>query len=241
MSDLVNGLFELKGWVLADAGAFAALISIPLALLILLETVKLRRVETDPEITVFLELRTGSSSLIDLIVKNVGHGQAFDIVFDVGPDEPFWQDWKLTSMTMFASGLKHMAPEQEIRVFVGTFMEINKAPYTITISSKGKERRFRRVLMFRDSYVIDVRQFDGQYEVGGDVRKDAVKALNKIAAATTQISKDVKRLASDQQLETGLFRPAPPSLATHRQSHVEKAEADRTLLSDSVTETEERS
>lgn len=196
MFDILNALSDLKGWLLADAGALAALISIPLALLVLRETVKLRRVETDPEITIFLEMRAGSTSLIELVVKNVGHGQAFEISFVVEPDEPFWQDWKLTSMTMFASGLKHIAPGQELRVLVGTFMEINKEPYTINISYKGKERRLGKAVMFTDSCVIDVRQFDGQYEVIDDVSKDSLKALNKIAAATTQLSKDVKKMAS---------------------------------------------
>ena len=99
-----------------------------------------------------------------------------------------------------------MAPGQEIRVLVGTFMEIRKEPYTVVASYCGKERRFRKRLAFTDTYTLDVRQFDGQFEITED---RTVKALDKIASETKRVAQGVREISTILSPPSPLRPPSP--------------------------------
>jgi hypothetical protein len=217
--DLSNLIGDFRDWLFRDAAGLASLIAIPLALLVLLETIKLRHIETDPEITVFLDRNARAfGTSIELVVKNVGRGQAYELRFTVDPDPEIWPDWKISSMTMISEGLSHMAPGHELRLDLGTYQQVNKGPITISVAYKSKKPRLVRMSSFSDSYTIDVRQFEQSFDTAGeDPQVELIAAVRHITTAiggvsrsTSSISKELARLNesnNNQAVTDALPRP----------------------------------
>ncbi len=82
------------------------------------ETIALRRVETDPDVAVYLEVHGEHNDLIEMVIRNVGRGPAYDVTFTVTPDQliEFGMNFhrKLTDLPLFAQGVSYMAPGQEM-------------------------------------------------------------------------------------------------------------------------------
>lgn len=85
---------------------------------------------------------------------------------------------------MFQNGIKYLAPDQQIRSFVGMYIELDHAPLTITVKYKGKSGKSSE---FIESFSIDVRQFEGTLSLGDPPEREVVRALDRIANDISQL------------------------------------------------------
>ncbi len=182
-------------WLFSDAITVATIIYAALTYSLLRQTIRLRQVETDPEISIYLEAGHSSQPLISLVIGNIGRGPAYDVRFTVSPDDPIWEnhDWRLTKITFLRNdeGLPYMAPGQMIRVDIGTFMSLRKTPFSISASylSKAQHRSKRRSSRpFASSFTLSVGKFEGMALPQETPEQQIANHLKKIAAEVGEIT-----------------------------------------------------
>ncbi|MFL5804790.1 MAG: hypothetical protein ACJ8CR_23980, partial [Roseiflexaceae bacterium] len=81
---------------------------------LVLETIKLRRAGTEPDIAVYLERRERGS--IDMVIRNIGSGPAYNLVLDLEPEN---DTVKTLRSYPFLNELKYIPPEHAIRARFG--------------------------------------------------------------------------------------------------------------------------
>lgn len=135
--DWANDNAGLLNLLFAAMVAGAAIATTVLNRQLVRETIALRRAETDPDIALYIEPRRLTNSFFDVVLRNVGRGSAYNLSFVLdrlwaGKESQFYE------MVMFTEGIKYLAPDQELRSFVGTYQDLDHGPLTITVSYFGK-------------------------------------------------------------------------------------------------------
>lgn len=152
------------------------------------ETIKMRKVQTEPHMSITIEPRNESIGIIDLIVQNIGLGPAYDVTFDIQPDFDLTEKRKLSEIGLFKYGLKYFAPGQKRKMF-------------LTSMYQGYEEKIKTILHvdikynngansnYTSTYVIDFSELDKMVSVGKP-------PLYKIASSLDKIDNNIRHLAS---------------------------------------------
>jgi hypothetical protein len=142
------------------------------------ETVSLRKAETDPDIALYIEPRKHQHGFYNVVIRNVGRGPAYRVSFLMDRSWDGLKDSHFSDMVLFKDGVKYLAPDQEIRSFVGTFQDLDRGPLTVGPTYYGKAGRRS---LFTEEFTLDVRQFMGTVGVGRSPEREVVGALKQIA------------------------------------------------------------
>lgn len=197
---LVDNFATIADLAFTGAVAFAAIVGIRLNRRLVEETSHLRRAETDPFVAIYIEYQRLRPSFFDMVIQNVGRGPAHDINFSIDPDIPIWvgndeegnegnmRSHRLTNLAVFRSGIKFMAPMQEIRFFFGAFQQLTKEAISIKSTYYGAPAGRRRS-EFSETFVIDVGVFDGMGTIGTPPAKEVADALKRIQRDIERIRK----------------------------------------------------
>ncbi|MDH4129586.1 MAG: hypothetical protein OEV44_12575 [Spirochaetota bacterium] len=90
------------------------------------ETRRLRKVQTEPNVFINLQLRENNINFVDLIIQNIGNGNAHNIKFSVNTDYQIVSDKPIKEISIFKNGLDRLAPKQKIQSYVGYLPNINE-------------------------------------------------------------------------------------------------------------------
>jgi hypothetical protein len=95
------------------------------------ETRKLRKLQTEPNVFLYLEPRNEHKQLTDLFIENTGLGPAYSIKFDVITDFMFMEDDEegkmfVSNANIVKRGIKYLAPHQKKRIFSTAFYEVRE-------------------------------------------------------------------------------------------------------------------
>ena len=176
----------------AGVVAISTLVYAGLTYLLVKETMKLRKVQTEPKISAYIEPEERWLNLVDLVIKNIGHGPAYDISFTFPTDFKLSQKREKTLNSLsFLKGIDYLAPDQTIRTFLtdavyilgqetGRSFQIT-ASYRNAPNGKGKE--------FQETFNIDFDQLRG-FEIVGE------PPLYSIAKNVEELKKVADRIAS---------------------------------------------
>ncbi|MHB8102385.1 MAG: hypothetical protein ACYDEF_09480 [Methanosarcina sp.] len=102
------------------------------------ETRKMRKVQTEPSLHVFIEARDEHNEITDMYIQNIGMGVARNLKFKVLSDFMYYRsynlskDYWLKDIHLLQNGLKALAPNQKIRVFSTSYRgvrELNSNTY----------------------------------------------------------------------------------------------------------------
>jgi hypothetical protein len=119
------------------------------------ETVELRKVETEPEIAIYLQKNSVMLTFWDIVVKNIGKGAAFNISFVFDHDADMikkQQTRKITDLSFF-QGAHYLGPGQEYKSFFcgqELFQKPLLPPLVINAIYLNKNKK-----KFTNEYVID--------------------------------------------------------------------------------------
>ncbi len=162
--------------------AAATVVSVFLNRRLVNETVALRKAEMDPDIALYIEPRRLQHNLFDIVIRNVGRGPAYNVSFDIEPKVKVGEgdESHLSRLAILRDGLKYLAPEQELRTFVGTYHDLDTGRMTITVSYYAKAKGWRRSAVV-EPFTIDVRQFEGFSTVGDPPERELIRVLRQIA------------------------------------------------------------
>ncbi|HKL43368.1 MAG TPA: hypothetical protein VJ962_12375 [Clostridia bacterium] len=150
------------------------------------ETIKMRKVETEPELSVIIQPREEFISFIDLIIKNIGNGPAYDISFDISKEFITPADKKLSKLPIMKD-INYMAPSQKIQFFLANMVdkkEENPSQFKITAYYKNKNGN-----TYKSEFEIDFNKFKGMSQLG---KPDLYKIANNIE----NLRKDFHKLYS---------------------------------------------
>lgn len=180
------------------------------------ETVQLRRVETDPDIAIYIEMQRFSSVSIDMVIRNVGRGSAHNLRLVLDPPEGVtWTDatgqaHSLLDLALITGGLEYMAPGQEKRFLYGGINTLSERPIMITAIYEGKNHP-PGAPQFRDTFAIDLGVFGGVYVPTGVPEVSIPRSLKEIARSMNRLT----RLAQSHQVAARGV--GPTSWPTHGQ------------------------
>ena len=171
--------------------AIVALATVVYAILtwrLVTETKEMRKVQTEPKISVIFQPREEWINLIDLVIKNIGLGPAYDIKFEIKPDFEYRQGHFLSKLNFVKNGIKYLAPNQKMQFFltslVHNFEKKTKTPFDIKVTYNNKIGE-----PYTEIFTIDFSELVGLGQLGKP-------PLNIIAENIEKIQKDTHDISS---------------------------------------------
>jgi len=143
------------------------------------ETKKLRKAQTEPKLSIIIENNDVAFGFLDMIIKNVGYGPAYNITFKVQPDFEYEKGHFLSELGAIKYGIKYLAPNQEYRFFftslIGRFKELQNVTFNIfTEYCDSSETKFK------DEFFIEFSHFDNLSRLGSPPLPEIAKELKKV-------------------------------------------------------------
>lgn len=94
------------------------------------ETRTMRKVQTEPNLYMFIEPRDEHNEITDMFIQNIGMGVACNIKFDVLSDFIYYhsaqKDYWLKDIHLLKNKLEALAPNQKIRVFSTSYRDVRE-------------------------------------------------------------------------------------------------------------------
>ena len=146
------------------------------------ETQKMRKVQTEPKISVIIQSREEWIGWLDMIIQNTG-GPAYDIKFEIEPDYEKFDGKLLSEYGFIKNGLNYIGPNQKLQFFFTSITEEMKHSFEIKVSYQNSVGN-----IYEDIYIIDFSQFDGLNQLGKPPLYEISNTLYKIQQDIHQIS-----------------------------------------------------
>ena len=144
------------------------------------ETRALRKAQTEPKLSISLENNKVAFGFVDLVIKNIGYGPAYNISFKVEPDFEYQKGEFLSELGLIKHGIKYLAPQQEYRFFltslVGKFDEFKNERFSIFAKYYDALEN-----QFEDTFLIEFSHFEGLSQLGSPPLPEIAKELKKIS------------------------------------------------------------
>ena len=157
------------------------------------ETQKMREVQTEPKISVIAQSREEWIGWIDMIIQNIGLGPAYDIKFEIEPDDKKFDGRLVSEYGFIKNGLKYFGPNQKLQLFFTSltekYEELIKLSFEIKVSYQNSAGN-----SYEDIYVIDFSQFDGLNQLGKPPLHEIAKNIEKIQKDIGHISTGFHRM-----------------------------------------------
>ena len=166
--------------------AIVALSTIVYAILtwkLVVETKRMRRVQTEPRISISIYPAEEDVHFMELIVENIGYGPAYNIKLQSNSDfEVFYTKKKFSELNLLRNGIKCLVPKQKLQfVLLNTYNEESlKLSFTIHVEyydDLGNK--------YYDDFMIDIPEL-------ADLWLYKETSLQKIAKALENISQKLK-------------------------------------------------
>jgi len=154
------------------------------------ETIKMRKAQTEPCIAIYLKPSQASIHFLDLIIKNIGMGPAYDVTFKILEEFELKEktDRKISQIDFINEGIKYMPPNHSLETYafriLGQYNEIIDKAIKIQVSYKNSEKK-----KIVETTHLNMSQFKGKQTLGEN-------PLNKIAKNIEKIKSDVHNLYS---------------------------------------------
>jgi len=105
---------ESVGMLFSAIVTFSTLIGAALTVLLLRETRQMRQAQTDPKIDVSYEVREEFIAHVDIAVRNIGLGGAYDLRFEAKRETKALLA-ELFQINLIRSGMRYLSPGQAAR------------------------------------------------------------------------------------------------------------------------------
>lgn len=176
-----------------NSGAFAVIFSAIVAISTIVyacltwklvsETRKMRKIQTEPLVSLKLQYRDDFETAIDLIIKNIGKGSAKNINFNIEPNliDPFGR--LVNDRNIIKSGIEYLEPNQEVRTTVAVITDYE---------NKYKDKIYKIDINYHNikgDKLQDVFKFDFSDFVGLSELKD--DSLKKVANSIANIERNL--------------------------------------------------
>lgn len=184
-----SGAFTiLFSFIVASATVVYAILTCKLVT----ETKKMREVQTEPKFSVIFQPREEWINFIDLVIKNIGLGPAYNIKFKINPDFEYRKGHFLSKLN-FMKGIKYLAPNQKMQFFltslVENFEDKIKTPFKIKVTYNNKTGK-----TYTETFTIDFFELVGLGQLGEPPLYKISKNIEKIQQEIHHLSTGFHRL-----------------------------------------------
>jgi len=157
------------------------------------ETRRMRKVQTEPNISVFIKPREEWIGFVDLIIQNIGLGPAYNIKFDIKPSFESIGEDSISEIGFIKNGLNYLGPNRKIQFFLTSMTEnyedkIEKS-FDINIAydnAMGNE--------CKSVSRIDFSELKGLHQLGKPPLYQLVKAVEEIKSDIHRMSTGLNKL-----------------------------------------------
>jgi hypothetical protein len=233
MEVFLTGLNQHAGALNLIFSAIVAISTVVYALLtwrLVSETRLVRRAQTMPKIAVYYRTRDEWMALLDIIVRNIGLGPAYDVQFDLQPvttgpgTEQLMKE--LRERNIFSTGLRFLAPTQEYSSFFTNvteqFDEKMAAQIRVTVRYVDSAR-----VAHIDEYTIDLSELRGMVRIGEPPLLKIAKQIEKMAQELTHLAGGQRRLQADVYTVADRTAEREKRTAQLEEMRRERAQAER--------------
>lgn len=193
MSDFLDQLNKNSGALSAVFSGVVTVATVIYAWLtakLVQETRQMREVQTEPRIQITYRVRDEWINLLDIAVRNIGLGPAYEVKFEIRAETASSGSTELVSALMklasFNSGLAYLGPAQE---FFSFWTSLADGDNTKVESRIVIECTYRSVtgVKYKHDCVVDLAELKGSSRIGEP-------PLHKIAKHIEKLEKDVHQL-----------------------------------------------
>ena len=160
---------ELSEWLIVGFSGAVAASTVVYAVLtwkLVSETRRMREVQTEPRVSVRLELAEGvGHGGIELVIRNEAQGPAQNIQFGFEGDPTYFTEngleQPIDQIPVIKNGLPYLGPSEHFRILLGwlfgkSFERASQKPWTFHIEYENQLRKPQSC-----SYTLDFSQFSG--------------------------------------------------------------------------------
>lgn len=206
MSDLLNFLNQNSGALTVIFTGIVTLSTVIYALLtysLVQETRRMRRAQTEPKVAVYFESRPEWVNSLDIVVKNIGLGPAYNVRFDLSPASDTGVSEKvikeLKEKNFLCKGLGYISPNIEIRSYftnmVADFDEKVKTMIDVKVTYADAAN-----ITYSELYRLDFSELKGLRRLGEPPLYKMANSIKKIEEDINKLSTGWNRLKTDVYL-----------------------------------------
>lgn len=172
--------------------AIATVVYAILTRALVVETKRMREVQTEPKLSIHLEPRQDWINLIDLVIQNIGGGPAYNLKFEITPDFEYSKDEFLSGLG-YMRGFKYLAPDQRLQFFLTSMIEDFKkkveTPLTIKVTYENGVG-----VKFADTFTLDFSEFVGIMQLGNPPLQKIAQSLEKVESHIDKLTRGWEKL-----------------------------------------------
>jgi len=179
------------------------------------ETRQMRQVQTEPRIQVTYRVSEQWINFLDISIRNIGLGPAYDITFAIRSETESTGATellaRLNQLASFSRGLVYLGPAQEFSSFWTSLVEGDSSKVDSRIVITCTYRSVTSARYMHDC-VIDLSELKGSSRIGEP-------PLQKLAKQVEQLSKDVRHISQGRikvDMYTAQDRDSERKLAEER-------------------------
>ncbi|MBN1618662.1 hypothetical protein JW887_04980, partial [Candidatus Dojkabacteria bacterium] len=197
--ELIDFLNSNSGIITVIFSGIVALSTLVYAILtwqLVSETRRMRKVQSEPALSMHIQPRNEWINFMDIIIENVGSGPARDVTFKLSRDFQLLKDRKWSDLNIFKNGINYLAPGQKIQ-FLCTDMEDDfetKKDLSVNIEVKYTNISKKK---YKSTFILDFSQYLGIYQVGKPPLEEIEKHLKRIQKDLNHFSTGFKKLKVD--------------------------------------------
>lgn len=148
----------------------------------------MRKVQTEPNLSIFMQPLEQSLSFIDLVIQNIGLGPAYNLIFKIDPDFEYERGKLLSGRGFLKKGIGYLAPSQKIVCFLTSLFENRKSKLENSFKIRVKYENAMGI-MYDDIFEIDFSELIGLERIG-------TPPIHKIADNIEKINNNIDRISS---------------------------------------------
>ena len=188
------------------------------------ETRRMREVQTEPKVSVRLELAEHvSNGGMELVIANEGQGPAQNIKFDFEGDPTYFidhgQSQPMDQVPVIRNGLPYLGPGQQFRFLLGwlfgdDFERANQNPWSFHVGYENLSGDSQR-----HTFTLDFSQFSGLIIGGGTPLVKIEKHLEKLQKDVGHLSTGFRKLQVLTQSKEEFDRQRAEALRAYARSN----------------------
>jgi hypothetical protein len=187
--------FEYWQIIFAGMVAVSTLIYAIFTIFLVNENILLRKVQTEPEIIVYIQIPEDQPSIFEIVVRNIGGGTAYNIRWKFDQNAILAKDRgsRLNKQNFFINGVDYFAPGQVYHSMFGNGPLLLKkpAPPSLLLRVSYENRQQKK---YHREYNIDPMQFYGSSRISGQELRDIAESLRDIKNIIGHMVSQIGRL-----------------------------------------------
>jgi hypothetical protein len=194
MIELLKQYQEIITLLFTIAVGISTIFYVRLTAKLVKETIKMRKSQTDPEISVLLVSNESSISFIDLLVENIGMGPAYNIKFEVKKDFALSKGM-LSEVGFIKNGINYFSPKQSMRLWVASFINNKELPEKVIELKVSYSNSLSEI--FTRTFTLNFSQYASLIQLGTPPLQRVADKIELIEKNLDNITSGFKKLKID--------------------------------------------